>query len=77
MVTTSEDLVVKFRPTVLKALRLRAQEAGVDISEYVNDAVQLALNEDAEDIAAFEERRDEPTRSFEEFVAEMRERGDL
>ena len=77
MVTTSEDLVVKFRPTVLKALRLRAQEAGVDISEYVNDAVQLALDEDAEDIAAFEERRDEPTRSFEEFVAEMRERGDL
>jgi len=60
-----------------RALRLKAAEADCSISELVNDAIRESLREDAEDLAAIADRVSEPTRSFETFVAELRERGDL
>ncbi len=48
-----------------RALRFKAAETGSSISELVNRAVRLSLAEDAEDLAAFEERRHEPNLSFE------------
>jgi len=47
-----------------RALRLKAAETGRSLSALVNDAVRQALAEDAEDLAAFEERGKEPTLSF-------------
>jgi hypothetical protein len=45
------------------------------MSELVNEAVRELLAEDAEDIAAFDERADEPLLSFEEFLKDLRARG--
>lgn len=47
------------------------------MSELVNEAVKLALVEDAEDLAAFEERASEPELPFEEFVKDLRRRGKI
>ena len=44
---------------------------------YLDEAVRRDLSEDAEDLAAFEETKDEPTYSFEEVVRVLRERGKL
>jgi hypothetical protein len=43
----------------------------------VNDAVRLNLAEDAEDLAAFEERAKEPNLAFEDVLKDLRKRGKL
>ena len=68
---------VYFEEPIHRALRLKAAETDTSVSEYVNDAVKRALAEDAEDLQAFIERADEPTRPFEEFVADLKRRGEL
>lgn len=60
-----------------RALRLKAAETDASISELVNRAVRESLSEDAEDLAAFRDRADEPTLSFEELVQDLKRRGEL
>jgi len=43
----------------------------------VNEAVRNSLAEDAEDLATFDERADEPTIDFEDFVKKMKRSGKL
>lgn len=54
-----------------RALRLKAAETGTRVSTLINDAVRQLLSEDAEDLAALREREGEPSRPFEEFLAEL------
>ena len=68
---------VYFEEPVHKALRLKAAETDQSVSDLVNDAVRRALAEDADDLAAFREREDAPTLAFEEFVADLKRRGEL
>lgn len=68
---------VYFDPLVHRALRLKAAASERSISDLVNDAVKLALSEDAEDLAAFDERATEPALDFEGFVKSLRARGRL
>lgn len=60
-----------------RALRLKAAATERSISEIVEDAVRRDLAEDAEDLAAFDTRRDEPEYAFEEVVRTLRERGKI
>lgn len=41
----------------------------------VNDAVRISLAEDAEDLAAFADRTDDPSVAFDKFVTGLRRRG--
>lgn len=68
---------VYFDPLVHRALRLKAAASDRSVSDLVNDAVKLALGEDAEDLAAFDERAAEPALDFEGFVKSLRARGRL
>jgi hypothetical protein len=68
---------VYFEEPVHKALRLKAAETDQSVSDLVNQAVRMSLAEDAEDLAAFRERETEPTLAFEEFVADLKRRGEL
>lgn len=68
---------VYFAPEIHRALRLKAAASDRSISEMVNEAVRAALAEDAEDLAAFDERRLERTVSFESFVKGLKRRGRL
>ena len=60
-----------------RALRLKAAETDSSISDLVNNAVRLALSEDADDLKAFRDRAKEPTLRFEELVRDMKRRGKL
>jgi plasmid stability protein len=71
----SKRATVYFTPDVHKALRLRAAASDRSISDMVNDAVRVALAEDASDLDAFSERRDEKSLSFESFVKGLKRRG--
>lgn len=66
---------VYFEADVHRALRLRAAASDRSISDMVNDAVKAALAEDAEDLAAFAERKTEKSLSFETFVQGLKRRG--
>jgi len=68
---------VYMEPSLHRALRLKSAETDRTISELVNDAVREALAEDADDLAAIEQRKAEPARSFEAFLADLRRRGKL
>ncbi len=59
------------------ALRLKAVHSDRSVSEIVNDAVRASLAEDAEDLAAFEDRVAEPTLSYEELLADLKTHGKL
>ena len=66
---------IYFDADVHQALRLKAATADRSISDMVNEAVRAALAEDAEDLAAFDQRRGERSVSFESFVRGLRQRG--
>ncbi len=68
---------VYFEPEVHRALRLRAAANDRSISDMVNDAVKASLAEDAEDLEAFDLRKNERSVSFESFVRGMKRRGRL
>lgn len=67
--------MIEFDPKVYDALRARAEEMQRTVSDLVDEAVRLALAEDAEDLAALAERREEPDLSFDEAVRDLRRRG--
>jgi hypothetical protein len=73
----SKRATVYFDPDVHKALRLKAAVSERSVSEMVNEAVRHSLAEDAADLAAFDERADEPTVDFDDFVKSLRRRGKL
>ncbi len=68
---------IYFEPEIHKALRLKSVVSERSISKMVNDAVRNSLAEDAEDLAAFDDRANEPTIDFEDFVRNMKRRGEL
>jgi hypothetical protein len=68
---------VYFEPEIHRALRLKAAATDRSISDMVNDAVKRDLAEDAEDLAAFEERAHERSVDFEVVVRSLRRRGKI
>ena len=71
----SRRATVYLEPEVHRALKLKAAVSDRSISEIVNEAVRLALAEDAEDLAAFDDRVTEPDIDFGSFVKSLRRRG--
>ena len=55
---------VYFAPKLYRALKVKAATTDRGFSELVNEAVQLALREDASDEAAYRRRTKEPSRAF-------------
>jgi plasmid stability protein len=72
---TQKRATVYFQADVHRALRLKAAAVDRSISDMVNDAVKAVLAEDAEDLAAFSERKKEKSLSFETFVQSLKRRG--
>jgi hypothetical protein len=68
---------VYFDPALHRALRYKAAETEQSVSDLVNEAVRQSLLEDAEDIAAFDERAGEPALSFTDVVKDLESRGKL
>jgi len=77
MATSQKRATVYFDPALHRALRVKAAETDRSLSDIVNEAVRLSLLEDAEDLAAFEEREAEPSLSFEDVVKELRRSGSI
>ncbi|GAM09585.1 hypothetical protein OR1_01865 [Geobacter sp. OR-1] len=68
---------IYFDPVMHRALQHKALETSRSLSDIVNGAVRQALAEDAEDLAAFEERVNEPLISYEALLKELKTSGRL
>jgi len=77
MSTPQKRATVYLDPDLHRALRVKAAETDRTMSDLVNEAIQLALAEDAEDLAAFDRRAAEPNLPFEDVVKELRQRGKI
>ena len=75
MSDTPKRSTIYFEPQLHQALRLKAAHSHRSVSEIVNDAVRAALAEDQADLAAFEERADEPDLSYEELLNDLKAHG--
>jgi plasmid stability protein len=60
-----------------RALRIKAAETEHSMSELVAEAVKLSLAEDAVDIAAFDERRREPSLAFDDVLKRLKANGKI
>ena len=77
MEKSQKRATVYFDPALHRALRLKAAETDRSLSDLVNEAVRYSLAEDAEDLAAFDERASEPELPFESVVKELKRSGKI
>jgi hypothetical protein len=77
MANTQKRTTIYFDSEIHRALRIKSAELDRSVSDLVNEAVKLSLAEDAEDLAAFEERAHEPNLPFEEVVRDLKQRGKI
>jgi len=75
MAALTKRSTVYLDPTLHKALRLKAFETSCSMSELINEAIKESIAEDAEDLAAFDERADEPLISYDVLVKRLRKDG--
>jgi hypothetical protein len=68
---------IYFEPDLHRALRLKAAHTHSSLSNLVNEAVRQALQEDQEDLAAFDERVKEPLISYEELLKDLKKNGKI
>lgn len=73
----SKRSTIYFDPVIHQALRLKAASCERSVSELVNEAARLLMNEDREDLAAFGERAHEPDISYEALLDDLKRHGKL
>ncbi|GAB6060113.1 CopG family transcriptional regulator [Desulfonatronum parangueonense] len=77
MDSTVKRTTIYLDEIVHKALKMKALATSRSVSDLVNSAVKNSLAEDAEDLAAFENRANEPLLSYDEMVKRLKKDGML
>ena len=75
--STARRATIYLNPDVHRALRMKAAEIDQSLSEVVNAVLRRSLLEDADDLAAFDERAHEPNMDFGALVKDLKRRGKL
>ena len=73
----SRRATVYFDARVYRGLRIKAAAIDRTISDLVNEAVRMQLAEDADDLAAFDARANEPSLMFEYALNDLKRRGKI
>jgi len=77
MTIETKRATIYMDPSLHKALKLKSMETSISISELVNEAIRISLSEDAADIAAYEDRIEEPLISYSDMVKKLKNDGAL
>lgn len=77
MSNLSKRSTVYFEPEIHQALRLKAATSDMSISELVDEAVRLLMNEDHEDLASFSKRENEKEISYEDLLNDLKKHGKI
>ena len=75
--TDLKRATVYFDPSLHRALRVKSAQTEQSVSDLVNTAVRQSLAEDADDLAAFDARANEPNLAFEDILRDLKRRGRL
>jgi metal-responsive CopG/Arc/MetJ family transcriptional regulator len=75
--TNMPKVTLNIEDSLLNALRRKAVDTKQSMSDLVNDALKASLQEDLEDIKSWEDRKDEETYGYEEFVKLLQKDGVL
>ena len=75
MTAATKRSTVYLDPTLHKALRLKSIETSRSMSDLINEAIKESIAEDAEDLAIFDERADEPLVSYDEMIKRLKKDG--
>ena len=62
-------------PKIHRALKMKAADTGRSVTDLINEALVEALREDAIDLEAVGKRAKEPSRPFEQLLAELKRDG--
>ena len=73
----SKRSTIYFRPEIHQALKLKSASSQRSVSELVDEAVRLLMNEDQEDLAAFTERESEREISYESLLNDLKKHGKI
>jgi hypothetical protein len=73
----SKRSTIYFEPDIHQALKIKAASTQLSVSELVDEAVRLVMNEDQEDLAAFSERADEKEISYEALLNDLKRHGKI
>ncbi|HSX50605.1 MAG TPA: ribbon-helix-helix domain-containing protein [Cellvibrio sp.] len=73
----SKRSTIYFDPQLHQALRLKAASTHVSVSELVDEAVRLLMNEDQQDLKAYADRVSEPEVSYEALLNDLKANGKL
>ncbi len=68
---------IYFEPDLHRALRIKAAHTRRSLSRLVNEAVRQALQEDQEDLEAFDSRVKEPLIGYEELLKDLKRHGKI
>ena len=77
MSAKSKRATIYLNPDLHRALKLKAVQMDLSVSDLVNEAVKESLSEDAEDLAAFDSRASESNLNFEDVIRDLKQRGIL
>jgi len=77
MTTDVKRATIYMDPALHKALKLKSIETSKSISELVNQAIKESLSEDTDDIAAYQDRIEEPLISYSDMVRRLKDDGIL
>ena len=77
MSDASKRSTIYFEPAIHQALRLKAALTHRSVSDLVNEAVRKNLQEDQEDLEAFDNRIGEPTISYEALLKDLKAHGKI
>ena len=75
MTASTKRSTVYLDSTLHKALRLKSLETSRSMSDLINEAIRESIAEDAEDLAVFDARADEPLISYDEMVKRLKKDG--
>ena len=73
----SKRSTIYFEPEIHQALRLKAAITHRSVSDLVNEAVRNVLQDDQDDLAAYENRVSEPTMTYEDLLNDLKAHGKL
>ncbi len=77
MSAKSKRATIYLNPDLHRALKLKAVQMDLSVSDLVNEAVKESLSEDAEDLSAFDSRASESNLNFEDVIRDLKQRGIL
>jgi hypothetical protein len=77
MSNLSKRSTVYFEPEIHQALKMKAASSDMSISELIDEAVRLLMNEDQEDLAFFTQRANEKEITYEDLLNDLKKHGKI